>query len=120
MKPKRLLLCAACVAACIALVLVLLATLDARTGITKANYDRIQPGMTLTEVQDVFGKVGICETGTTQGAPQVCVYSWENQDRSGAFLLFDNNRLLMKGQWTDSTESMWDKILRLIHWPWWK
>jgi hypothetical protein len=119
MKTKRLLICAGVVIGFAAVVLVLLATLDARTRITKTNYDRTQPGMTLTEVQEMFGKLGICEAATTRESSQLCVYSWENQDGSGAFLFFDEEeKLFEKEQWLDSTESMWDKILRLIHWPW--
>jgi hypothetical protein len=85
---KRHFICAGILAACAALVLAVLATLHYRAGVTKANYDRIEEGMTLAEVQEIFGKEG----AVFHGFANKTAYCWENEDRSYAILLFNDNR----------------------------
>jgi outer membrane protein assembly factor BamE (lipoprotein component of BamABCDE complex) len=54
-KKKRLLLIAS-LPLTIALTLGVLAMLPPPPGVTKANFDRIQEGMTRAEVEEIFGK----------------------------------------------------------------
>jgi hypothetical protein len=42
----------------IAVILGVLAMLPPRPGVTKANFDRIEKGMTLAEVEEIFGEKG--------------------------------------------------------------
>lgn len=119
MMAKRHLICAGLLAACFALVLAVLASLPIRAGVTKAHYDGIEEGMTLAEVEEVFGKEGV----VFHGYPNITAlaYCWENEDRSFAILFFDDNRKVVeKAKWGDSTENIGDKIRRWIGWPWWK
>jgi hypothetical protein len=88
MKRKRIFIFAASIAACVALTLVLHLFLDARTGITKANFGR----------EDWCGKQGNRFLGDA-----TAVY-WPERG----------------GYWVDSTETIGDKLRRLIGWPWWK
>jgi hypothetical protein len=119
MMAKRRFIYAGIFAACVALLLAVLAALSSRTGVTKANYDRIAEGMTLAEVQKIFGKEGIVFHGFPNETARA--YCWENADRSLAILFFDDNsKVVEKAKWADSTESIVDKIRRLIGWPWWK
>jgi hypothetical protein len=55
MTKKRLILFAA-VPLTFTLTLCVLAMIPPRPGVTKANFDRIQEGMTLAEVQELFGR----------------------------------------------------------------
>jgi|GEM_PF-2001684 len=115
---KRRFIYAGIFAACVALGLAVLTALPSRAGVTKANYDRIEEGMTLAEVQEVFGKEGIVFHGYPNKTAQA--YCWQNTDCSLAILFFDDNRKVVeKAKWAGSTESIGDKIRRLIGWPWW-
>ena len=113
---KRRFIWAGIVAGCVALVPVVLALLSSGSGITKANYDRIEKGMTLAKVQELFGKEGVVFHGYPNEAAQA--YCWENEGRSLAILFFDDNKKVVeKAKWAESRESIGDKICRLIRWP---
>jgi hypothetical protein len=119
MITKRRLICAGILAACVALVLVVLAALPARSGVTKANFDRIKAGMTLAEVQAVFAKEGVMFHGFPSKSERV--YCWSNEDRSYALVFFDSHKDVVEtAHWEESPEDIGDKIRRLIRWPWWK
>jgi hypothetical protein len=87
------------------------------SAVTKANFDRIEKGMTLAKVEELFGKKGAVFYGYVNKS--ACF--WENEDRSYAIVIFDESRRVVeKAQWGGSPESIGDKIRRLLHWPWWK
>jgi hypothetical protein len=91
--------------------------LHTRPGVTKANFDRIEKGMALAQVQELFGKEGVVFHGYVNQS----AYCWENEDRSYAIVLFDDDWVVTKAvQWADSNESIGAKIRRLIRWPWWR
>jgi hypothetical protein len=73
-------------------------------GVTKANFDRIEKGMTLLEVEQILGKPGRYTWGG---------YCWQADDGASVFVEFGASA----GQknWTDSTESRLDKICRWLH-----
>jgi hypothetical protein len=96
------------------------------SAITKANFDRIENGMTLAQVEELFGKQGAAFHGYAEHdllkfpdrdyvrKP----YLWENVDRSYAIVVFDENRRVVeKARWEDSPDKLGDKIRRLLHWP---
>ena len=104
---------------CVALALAVLVALPSRAGVMKANYDRIEKGMTLAKVQELCGKEGVVFHGYPNEAAQA--YCWENEGRSLAILFFDDNKKVVeKAKWAESRESIGDKIRRLIRWPWWR
>ena len=109
------------------MVLVVLAMLppDDRPGVTKANFDRVQDGMTKAEVEAIFGEKGkqpyilelsfephelaahvsLCREGF-DGAV------WRSGD-SGATIAFCNDRVVLK-RWGGSTETIFDKVCRWL------
>ena len=102
MMAKRGFTFAGVLVVCVALVLAFLAP---RHGVTRANYDRIERGMTLSEVQELFGKEGTIFHGYPNKAE--IAYCWENEDRSFAILFFDDSgKVVERAKWGYSTESI--------------
>ena len=59
MTKKRWIVLAGILAACVWLALAVLALLPPRPGITPANIQRIEEGMTLAEVEEILGGPGV-------------------------------------------------------------
>lgn len=81
--------------------------------ITKAKYDRVKSGMTLSQVQDIMGKPGensaefafnipnISVSPDTPNLPtdiKPAVYQWKNSDSSSMTAIFVNDKLVAKSQ----------------------
>lgn len=81
--------------------------------ITKAQYDRLQTGMTLSQVQDLMGKPGENSAEISLDIPNVsvspeasnlptaikpAVYQWKNPDGSSMTAIFVNDKLVAKSQ----------------------
>jgi hypothetical protein len=114
---KRRFIGAGMAAAGIALVLAAFAVWSSRDGVTKSNYDRIHKGMTLADVEALFGRGGLAFHGyPNEPAPAYC---WQNEDGSLAIIFFEGDKVLNKAAWADSSETIGDKIRRLLRWPWW-
>jgi hypothetical protein len=65
-------------------------------GVTKANFDRIEEGMTLQEVEQILGRPGKYTWG---------FYFWEAGNGARAFVVFDyNGASAGPKRWEDSTE----------------
>jgi hypothetical protein len=76
-------------------------------GVTKANFDRIEKGMTLQEVEQILGSPGKYTWGG---------YHWEGDDGVTAFVEFDFDGASAGGKsWQDSRESPLDKIWCWLH-----
>ena len=104
MTKKRLLLIAF-LPLTIAVTLGVLAMLPPSPGVTKANFDRIQEGMTLGEVEAIFGREGqMTEWGRY----------WKADDGSGAFFQFRDHCVVYR-EWYESTETILDKLRRWLH-----
>jgi hypothetical protein len=137
MTKKRLLLIAA-VPLVIAVILGVLAMLPPSPGVTKANFDRIEKGMTVAEVEGIFGGEGeegevtrddkalIAEilgqeferdgkSPKVRGDLRVC-RTWGANDGSGAQIEFVDDCVVDK-HWFDSHETVLDKIRRWLHLP---
>jgi hypothetical protein len=99
MTRRRLFLIASLpLAVCVVtLMLGVLAMLPARKGVTRANFDRIEIGMTLAEVEVVFGKKNDPHKGNLQGDNP------ENRrwdcDEGHVIILFSQERVAGKGWW---------------------
>ena len=125
MKKKRLLLFATLPLA-VAVIFGVLAMLPPRPGITKASFDRIEIGMTLAEVEEIFGGKGrkgigietIDATGKVV-APSLygMTYEWMDDTKSlNAEIEFVENCVFDK-TWTSFNETILDKIRRWLHLP---
>lgn len=118
MTTRRLLLIAA-VPLTIAVIVGVLALLPLgdRPGVTKANFDRIEMGMTLAQAEEIFGgKAKTIEPwfGGIRDNPGAKVAVWEADDKSKAGIVFMNGCVWHK-EWADSTESFLNKIRRWFH-----
>ena len=105
MKKKHLFLVGGFLAACICLPLGVVAIIPPGPGVTKANFDRIEIGMTKAQVEKIFGGEG--ELGADG-----C--TWHADDGSFAFVWFIDDRVL-RVQWLSSHDTFFDKIRRWLH-----
>jgi hypothetical protein len=67
--------------------------------VTKAKYDQVQTGMSLSQVQDIIGKPG--ELTTEISVPiggQQAFYHWKNPDSSSMTAIFIGDKLVLKNQ----------------------
>jgi len=98
------------------------ALLPARDGVTKENLDRVGPGMTMQEVETVFGKPATDKNHlpSTDGIVPGVVLSWKSNNGSRAFVYFQfpDGRAYDK-DWWERKETIEDKLRRLSRWPWW-
>jgi hypothetical protein len=106
MTKKRLLLIAS-VPLTIAVTLGVLAMLPPSPGVTKANFDRIQDGMTRAEVEQILGGKG------KMGGVKLWRF-WEGNDGSEAGIAFIDDCVTEK-RWTIYNETILDKIRRWLH-----
>jgi hypothetical protein len=120
MTTKRRLILIAAVSLSIALTFGVLAMQPPGPGVTKANFDRIQEGMTLVEVKKILGEKGrYWEMRSTpiSFVPKTDngVWSWSADDGSWALITYSDG--VVGKYWTDSTETILDKIRRWLHLP---
>lgn len=119
MKAKKSLAFVCTLTLCLLLVLAGFAFWSATDSVTKANYDRVAKGMTLTEVAALFGKAGVPFHGYPHNPANA--YCWVSDDRSLAVLFFDDKLTMVeKATWADSTETGGDKLSRLLRRAWGK
>lgn len=114
---KRYLICTGVLAMCFVLVLVVLAMLPPRPGITKANFERIQDGMKFDEVKAIFGAPDSFTDPSIEGWARRGQLLWVNDDRSGAAVCFDEKGKVFDKTWSDSTEGIGERLCRWIDWP---
>jgi len=109
---KRLLLLIASLPLAVAISLGVLAMLPG-SGVTKANFDRIERGMRLADVEKILGgkarKVGIWSAPDREEE-----HDWIAEDGSWAsFLIHDG--CVRDSLWMDSTETPLQRMLRWLH-----
>jgi len=96
----------------VAAVLIVLALLPARPGVTKANFDRIKVGMTQAEVEAIFGAKPIA-VGPREG---LC--EWQSDSNDLAIILCDAEGIVVTAEWDgwpderSPMEKLLDTILR--------
>jgi len=108
MTKKRWLL-AGCLIAFVGVVLSVLALLPPRTGVTKANFDRIEKGMTKVQIEGIFGRIGKVVR------EDVAVLAWEADDESSTYIRFLDDRMI-DASWiqSKSNETFSDKLRRWL------
>jgi type II secretory pathway pseudopilin PulG len=67
--------------------------------VTKAEYDRLTPGISYSEARSIIGASGE-ELSRVEipGAPVTVVYSWQNKDGSNMNATFQDDKLTVKAQ----------------------
>ena len=111
---RRMLLVVGAMAVIGCAALVVLLTLPPRPGITQANYDRIELGMTWVEVEQRFGEKGRLTEWTRDGEEiRQARLMWEAEDGSCcAVISIEDDRVIAKSWW--ATESFLNKIRRWL------
>ena len=102
MTRKRLFVIAGIFVSVVCIVLATLAMLPSRPGVTKANFDRIEKGMTRPEVESIFGRK------ESKGF-------WRADNGACAFVNFNLSGHAVDMGWWDSEETTWEKMLRWLH-----
>jgi hypothetical protein len=110
MTKKRLLLIAS-LPLVIVVTVGVLAMMPPRPGVTKANFDRVEKGMTRAEVEEIFGEKGDVWYGVAQVGQAML---WTARNGSTAIVEFVDECVAIK-QWTDSNETLLAKIRRWLH-----
>jgi hypothetical protein len=72
------------------------ATTDA--GVTMANYNRIQTGMTYAQVCKILGKDGTERSRNDDARYHTVVYQWQGDDLANMNAIFQNDKLVSKAQ----------------------
>jgi hypothetical protein len=93
---------------------------DTRPGVTKANFDRIEKGMTLAEVEEIFGREGMMLSRTVgNGGKRTERFLWRAEDWSNSFssavVVFEDDHVVDADNW--NTETFPNKIRRWLQLP---
>jgi hypothetical protein len=116
---KRLLLIAS-VPLAIVVTLGVLAMLPHGPGVTKANFDRIETGMTRTEVEEIFGGPSESKTYTTVGEITTITDVWGQIEQGKCVGLANVNfqdEMVVDKEWHSVPETILGKIRRWLHLP---
>jgi hypothetical protein len=112
-KKRRSLLLVGIIVAFVAVSLVVLATMATGPGVTKANFDRVEIGMTLSEVEQILGGPGVPFQGFVN---QPSTLVWSHEDGAMAFVEAKDQTVASK-TWHPSRETLTDKLRRWLHLP---
>jgi hypothetical protein len=115
MKKKWLLIGIATLAITSGLAVAIPALQPPRPGVTKANFDRIETGMTMSEVEAVFGQGP--NIVSVEGAVYNPVRDWIGADWAIASIHFNGDDEVASKRWTPSTETIIDKLRRWLSLP---
>ena len=120
---KKQLLLIAAVPLVLVVTLGVLAMLPPRPGVTKANFDRIEEGMTHEEVVRILGEASIGMGTFERGGVYSSTEIWAGADGSGARIEFvkvirdDEPEQVSTMTWKDSSDTAFQKIRRWLHLP---
>ena len=99
-----------------------LALLPAGSGVTKKNFDRIEKGMTLAEVEGIFGKPSSAMVVAGADIELVNLFPkyhyWLRDDGAEAWIGF-SDFVVSDMEWRESNETNLERIRRWLHMPWW-
>ena len=116
MMMKRYLVVAGLLAGIVCLGALVPALLPDRPGVTKANFNRIECGMTRAEVEAILGRAANMRSeeepfGVQNGAADI----WRNPDGSGAEIEFGDSDTVVNKDWGDSPNTIIEKLRRWFH-----
>lgn len=111
-RKRRYLISAAVLAACAGIALGALAMLPPRPGVTKANFDLIQKGMTGAEVEAILG-VSPSER-TMLSREGVAFADFRGDDGASATIDFRDDVATGNKTWTASTKTLSEKLRRWL------
>ena len=110
MKTNPRLLLIASMSLAIAVIVGVLMTLSEHPGVTKANFDQIEKGMTLAEVEQIFGKAGL-----QKPIDEFQEIVWQdNKMGNEAIVTFHDGRAASMF-WHSSDGFFFRKLLRWLH-----
>ena len=120
---KRLLLSAGTMAGLVGVVLVVVVMLPSGPGVTKANFDKIEKGMTFDQVTAYLGKPsiepGVFDISETR---RDWVVDWYHDNGSSAVIWFASGKMesisngkVLQMTWHESSETVFDKFRRWLH-----
>jgi hypothetical protein len=124
MTKKRWIVLAGMLAACVCLTLAVLALLPPRPGVTLANIDRIENGMTRAEIEKLLGGAGVELSDwvplRTINAACVTVVAWDHpHDGTHVAVYFDRDNRVIGKDWKEwgpgPPETFLQKLQRLLH-----
>ena len=114
---KRYFAVAGLLTACFCVILAVLTVLPLHPGVTKANFDRIEIGMTLPEVEAILG--------TDRGSRPILtdimlpigheVEEWGG-DEGFANIIFDEGKRMVRKDWDSAPLPFLDRIRRRLPW----
>lgn len=110
-RKQRFLLGAALLAACIVVAGFAVSTWPEQSAVTEANLNCVQPGMSMEEVEAVFGEPGIEFHGYAMHRNTVRI--WANEDGSFADIVFTDG-VVAERRWHASNETMLQKLGRWL------
>ena len=113
---KRLIVSAGMVASLASAALLVLWLLPARPAVTKANFDRIEIGMTLSDVEAILG--------ADRGRPVFIVYvhisqeleQWEGDEGIISIILDHQDHRVIRKVWHDSPLTIFERLQRRLPW----
>ena len=111
---RYLLLSTASLAGVACVVLLVLAVLP-RNGATKANFDRIEMGMTRADVEVIFGSAGEPPKLMPGTIPKMSPTCYGEQMGPGAYIYFDENDMVGAKRW-HSSEALATIVERCREW----
>ena len=109
----------------IAVTLGVLAILPPSPGVTKANFDRIEKGMTIAEVEQIFGEKGTASS-SHPFLPGLCLRGELTDDglRAGVWVSGESHALILFSdkcvvhmRWLDFNPTLLETIRRWLHLP---
>ena len=106
MTKKRWFIATALLATCAGLTLAVQALLPPSPGVTKANFDRIEVGMTKSEVEVRFGRVSERLQVTADGL--VC--EWWTSPAGSTVIAFDERGAVAEKRWLEQEQSFFQRI----------
>jgi hypothetical protein len=113
MTKKRWIVLAGMLAACVCLTLAVLALLPPRPGVTSANFERIEDGMTQEEVEKILGGPAADWFSPKRGV-SVTYFVWDHPyDRTQVFVGFRDNHVIQK-EWGGPPDTFMQKLKRLL------
>jgi hypothetical protein len=111
---KRLILATVALSVAVYIVLTVLALQPPRHGLTKANFDRVEDGMSLLDVETIFGGMPRYGNQSPQGQLYF-TWVWQGDDGAGAIITVFGNKGVTHKQWIPpSEETFLDKIRRWL------